>query len=407
MVKKLFIKSFPFVWLTGMLLPFLYILFLLNFKKVLSFFRNFNRYSAFFSVLLLLQFVSISLSVFYDFFSFPRLIGSLHNWVTFAFIPLGYSLLQDSAFRKYLMAKIHLPFIFLIFLISIGTTYSIIFQEQLIIPDIFSALNIGSPYTNVMFNRIDWFIFSYFPRTTVLSQYPNSTGLILMLLHSLLVISKWEKLTSFQKNISFVFLMGGCFMTGSRTFTLLSIILYLGSFLTNKNRIVIFLLFLLPVIFLSIGPAIEYLFSLRKGSNEMRTIIYNMSFDLMLETNFLLGLGIKPLLPENLGSYPMGSHSTYLGFFIRFGLLGGSILLFGFLYSIFKCGKYLLKILFLKHPYNSGKFYTFFSFIIFNCALFLEDLDAHELVTLLFGMFVWFFGNADEHFRKDTAPKEI
>lgn len=67
---------------------------------------------------------------------------------------------------------------------------------------------------------------------------------------------------------------------------------------------------------------LEQIFYSRSGSNSARFRIYTTSINMTLENSPLIGLGIKYML----GNYPLGSHSSYIGFFYKAGLIGTSII---------------------------------------------------------------------------------
>ncbi|MCR5507545.1 MAG: hypothetical protein K6F34_02540 [Lachnospiraceae bacterium] len=68
------------------------------------------------------------------------------------------------------------------------------------------------------------------------------------------------------------------------------------------------------------GVIIDKLINLRPGSNSDRMSIYRESIGRIRETSLLIGAGVKDM--NRAGVYPLGSHSTYLGFVYKSGILG-------------------------------------------------------------------------------------
>jgi hypothetical protein len=64
----------------------------------------------------------------------------------------------------------------------------------------------------------------------------------------------------------------------------------------------------------------------RSGSNSARFDIYKTSIQKVLDESPVIGIGIKYML----GSFPLGSHSTYIGLFYKSGILGIILWVFGF-----------------------------------------------------------------------------
>jgi hypothetical protein len=355
-------------------------------------FQKRNKTILFLSFFLLIQFLSLILSVRTDLFSIGRMLAHLHNIFAFCFIFFGYYLLSHSTYRSYLIKYIPKLFYWIILIIVVSSIYSILTKSELEYRGVLAFLGIDNKLTNVYFNRIDWFIFSSFPRTKVFGIYPNSTGLLLILLHALLISLCWNYWSSKKKHFSFFLLFFGCFMTGSRTFVILSLLLYTIFLTTSKLKLNLFLL-VIPVLALFSFPLLEYFLSLREGSNDARSNIYLASIALTMENGPLFGLGLKPILPNLNIPYPLGSHSTYIGYFTKCGLIGFTFIAGAVLYV---SGGYIKSLIHSFHRssmFERIRFYRYSSFILILVALILEDLDSYELLTFVFGMNLWMFDN--------------
>lgn len=108
----------------------------------------------------------------------------------------------------------------------------------------------------------------------------------------------------------------------------------------------------------------------RSGSSNTRFLIYRTSILKAIDDNFLIGSGIKVMM----GDYPLGSHSSYVGFFYKTGLLGlGAILV-----ALFR----IIKAVFLKHFRKNKMFLLGVGAILLAMAL--EDIDGADWLLVLF-----------------------
>ena len=112
----------------------------------------------------------------------------------------------------------------------------------------------------------------------------------------------------------------------------------------------------------------------REGSTSTRMLLYNLAFQMATEINIYTGIGVKPrgVLP-----LPIGSHSTWLGVFLKFGIVGVLLLCFFFI-SILKS---TIKLSFCDK--------TAFRYLVATCLMiflffFFEDIDAPQMVCFLF-----------------------
>lgn len=118
---------------------------------------------------------------------------------------------------------------------------------------------------------------------------------------------------------------------------------------------------------------IDRLLNMREGSNSTRMTIYKESLMAFISKPFW-GCGIK-----NIGStgLPLGSHSTYIGFLFKTGIIGTLVILTGFFIQI----KGLLEK--LKKGCYCEKLSIIFMLLIFAFAI-LEDIDGVDWLICLF-----------------------
>lgn len=176
------------------------------------------------------------------------------------------------------------------------------------------------------------------------------------------------------------------YLSGSRISKLLLIVLLyfiLINFLSNskkKWRILIILsifiiIFVLLIYGTQIGAKINQLLNSRAGSTTTRLKIYLESINITLKQSPIIGCGIK----DYIGDYPLGSHSTYIGFFYKTGFLGllfAMIGIFGFFKKIIKSNlDYMYKVCFIL-------------FLIMCCV---EDIDGANWLGILFFIIMGFY----------------
>ena len=77
------------------------------------------------------------------------------------------------------------------------------------------------------------------------------------------------------------------------------------------------------------------LFNARAGSNDARFSIYRLSLQKMWDTSPLIGCGIKNMITMGNGyQFPYGSHSMYIGFLYKVGIIGTILYLTGFVHIL-------------------------------------------------------------------------
>lgn len=120
------------------------------------------------------------------------------------------------------------------------------------------------------------------------------------------------------------------------------------------------------------SSAIQHLLNARAGSTSMRQDIYTKSIMMTIHKSPIIGNGIKV---EYLG-YPLGSHSTYIGFLYKSGILGAFFAGTGFVFLILH---------FLKSALigNTSIFFVV-CFVSLLSFLALEDIDGSDWSLIIF-----------------------
>ena len=215
-----------------------------------------------------------------------------------------------------------------------GTRFVGFFAYSNLIP-LFSIVSI--PFITDYFNKREIYSFGIIVLNFIFSYFANSrSGQIIMLFITAFFVYDYLKL-KVKKGIRKLYVL-----------IAVTIIAILGL-----------------VAFPYILAKINYMFSSRAASNSMRFAIYQNSIEKMIDNNPIIGMGIKDLYGDSI--YPYGSHSTYIGYFYKTGILGGCLYIQSIIIYLCRITKWKKRTL------------TDFVYFISAIALFfwmvLEDLD--------------------------------
>ncbi len=386
--NKYAIRSVFLSWLTGMLIPLLYLLFAFNVKKVLMTIKKPLGFYLF--IFVVLQATSVFLSPLYYFFTWERFFAIIHNIIAFLFLFLGYGIFSCQKYRDVLSGNIKSTFYTVSAIIVITSIYSLVTHQDLVFYGIPGLAGIETKFNMVSFNMMDWFIID-FPRTTVFSVYPNASGITVTLLYFLLIYFSFIKNKDAQILIPTICLCFAVLMTASRLYIVFSLVVLVLSFVKSREGLYR-LLMLIPIGLFLLAIIIPFILELREGSNNARSMIYHESLKYMLHINPVFGLGMKPRLLTNLGlPYPVGSHSTVIGYFVKNGFIGGLFILTGYLIVFLKYGLYLIQIIRKNINFDRVTFFLQSVFVIILFMTFSEDLDAYEVMMFYLGMALYVY----------------
>ena len=366
-----FFLYIPF-YLLGLALPWLYGL-LFYFKDGWGALKR-KRFGI--SVLVFLYVISLLLSVRYEFFTLGRFFASAHNLAVLLFIPVGYYLGQTRGIHLrtvqiflFALAAILLPYIIVSLFVDFNLKYGGLLS--------FFGEN---KYTRVVFS-LPYYLGNWkYSRIQFLAPYPTATAFFLVALNTYrnTLKGKLRHVDFFDVVVILIVIF-----TGAR-FLLVVIVLQIALKILMKNPSLLKMVLLMsPLVALLGFNLVLLVLESRAGSNSMRLKIYEESFKMMLAESPIIGIGIKPKLPEILGIYPLGSHSTINTFFFKTGILGGLVFLVLYFKSLLKRLRGLIKG-FLGKDYE--RMYIYFSQILFLLAIVFDDVDSDEFYAFCFGL---------------------
>lgn len=252
----------------------------------------------------------------------------------------------------------------------------------------FNKFNVGSLY---LFTT-DWFMGKPQLRFAGFFNYSNLVTLFYVIFFpiSLIYVGKNKKNII---TVSYIILsIIPIFISLSRSgfvIIIISYILTLIYFLYNKldrRLFIIAIIFILISIIIllvyynglsNLRNSILELINGREGSNGTRSYIYEESINITTLYSPIWGLGVKAI--SNTG-YPLGSHSTYIGFYYKAGIIG---LVFGSLALVLVT----LRLIFSRVKSLNYKMISIFLIIVIFMLIF-EDIDGENWLVVSYFILV-------------------
>ncbi|MBR3891587.1 MAG: O-antigen ligase family protein [Bacilli bacterium] len=180
---------------------------------------------------------------------------------------------------------------------------------------------------------------------------------------------------------------------GILAYLILIFMLYFLGIEYKRERIYFLLLGAPMIIVLAMSMIdINLIINYRPGSNRDRFDIYYYSIKSVVDGNIFnmfMGKGVKAYHTY----YPMGSHSTYLGFFYKMGITG----IVNAIFLVISCLKYILS----KRNYVGVVFLSVL-FVFFA----LEDMDGANWLLCVIAAFVAIAGQQNEENKKRLLEYE-
>lgn len=182
--------------------------------------------------------------------------------------------------------------------------------------------------TSISLAVVDWLFGEPYPRSSVMGPYPTAlAGLVLCLAPAVLLTPTDGRAAGLARIAALV--LGAVALLASLARTslfALAIGLLAARVIVYRDRKAMLLVACLVALGLAAASfeVVDALLASREGSNESRFELYAYSLGEVFWTNPIFGLGIKPR--AGVFDIPIGSHSTYLGAFVKTGFFGLSFL---------------------------------------------------------------------------------
>lgn len=238
----------------------------------------------------------------------------------------------------------------------------------------------------VIYTRLEYGFGEVIPRVVFLAEFPTTSALVLLMTYNCYLRTALKKISYSKLLFLDLLVLISVTYTQSRIMFLAYLFVLLAShaFIMHRNKSLrIFLYaafpFVLAIAVFSLIQVAELLSSYRASSGTARLESYWMGIKLAYENNFLFGLGIKPRVETLLG-IPIGSHSTFISSFVKFGVIG-------FLFSIFIFAVYpigcMVRILLHECKDDTPKFFALRSVPILVLWVSFQDIDAYVIASTL------------------------
>lgn len=318
------------------------------------------------------QIASVCISMFSDWFQGERLAPIIHNIIVYFIFVFSFAFMAMESIDYQKVAKVLKLFIVVNFLIC-----SLVY-----VASGGGEISYRGLVNSVSFSRVGYIFDDAGTRVSFLGFYVNSAAMLYCFMFFLFCALDSEE-SKLVYVLLYLFSLASVVMSGSRvvvvTMMLLPFIVFMRMALIRYIAILI-----VPLL---LWGSFEYgmfdvIYESRQGSSDTRTFIYESSLTLMFDNNYFTGLGIKPYLP--IIDFPIGSHSTYVGYLVKNGMLGGAFLILFFIFLV-------KNFIFSMSVVSSFKNYYVWVLILLGCFIFaFEDLDAFEFNAFLFGLLLGF-----------------
>lgn len=250
-----------------------------------------------------------------------------------------------------------------------------------------SEISINYPHQSITFIATDFIAESKFPRLSMLGDYANSAAIFITCCFFTLCTLDHNGNASKARVFLFAIMLLLVVFTGSRI-TLFVLLCFTPVVLSRNPKITIIFITIgaVTALFFLLSGLAEVILNARAGSSSMRERIYLTSINMVMNESPIFGMGYKPYIPG--WDYPLGSHSTPIGYLFKNGIYGLSIYLLCHLYFIIK----FLHASILSISNNSPradlrrKFISFYAINLMLVVFFFEDIDGTELNAISLGM---------------------
>ncbi len=346
-------------------------------------------------------FISIMLSIAIDGFSTRHFasFNNLYAWINGLLITIfmyniktkDVSFLKENLPRVYLVLSVFIGLLFISGLVLYNKGYVNIEFPSLIQHFIsnFGKYQLLEDSTKIKIVKESYIFNIPVPRFSIMSPYANAYGALGLLIVPFLLFefTKSKGVKKWLVLILLILTVASVFFSFSRTaiiILLFGLAFYVYSKIERYKRIMLVFIFL-SLVFLSLGLIYEIFITIlyaREGSSWDRFRLYMYSIEYIFNQNPIIGIGIKPFVDEF--NIPVGSHSTYIGAFVKTGILGFSLIVMYMLLLTKKCFEAIrYGDTFLTH--------ISLSLVSLNLWSLTEDIDAPHLVNFLYFLHLGLF----------------
>lgn len=385
-----FILKYQFIfWALGLYVLSFYFVFALSTKRIVRHFQKKDIFFGFLVLFFLLQFFSSLISPLGSYYSFSRFLVIFHNILVFGGLIIGYVSFGSESMGQFIMKKGKSWFYLMAILCVSVFIYFFVFKSVIQYPGIITVVTgIENSFTIVEFNAIGNFFGLPFPRSQILGLFSNTTSILLFIFYAIFLLNNENNYSGMKMFFSAALLLIAVITTGSRIAIVLATLFIPFSFVKSTKELVIITLSGLALFFVVYQlDIVNVILESRGSSNNLRFKLYEVSVQMFLQDNPFTGLGLKPRPEIFYGEFPVGSHSTMLGYFVKSGILAGACYLIFHLYLFVNLG-----VNFIKGLQGRLKDFAKFKFQIivnFVFILFLfDDMDSYEPIGFYTGYLI-------------------
>ena len=383
------LSCYPVAWFLGAGIPFLYLYFFINFSSLVNLYRKSHVVIWLFLVFFFYQLATTFHAVFNMHIDPIRVVAIFHNYVVFLFVILGISLCKKREFQEYVRGRILRYAVFFMLISILFYFFAVYFSSGTISYNgVIERVTIVSPgYT----------FGDTIPRLSIFGTFYNTTAIASVSIFGIYLIARAQSDSILTRVLLWLMSLIVCALTGSRICVFAVLVLFPFMFRLNRFYLLfLFFSFLGALYFVFKYDFVDLVLNARSGSTGMRAFIYSLSIDTVMDRSPIFGMGHKPYVQE-IPDYPLGSHSSLVGYFFKNGFVGlFFVLSFYFFLMISTIMRFFRLIVSSKHVgANELSFKSSLVLLLVSVVFLFEDLDAFELNALLFGFIVGLFFYAD------------
>ncbi len=352
-----------------------------------------------------------------------RYIAAFNNmsvlFVGYCYYSLVVNILLSSSNNFFMLWRSVFPISIVYILLSIVLFYFVAGDSSasVVVPTFLGLVTPDAPgllgqYQKAILVSSNWFMGEDHSRLFILAPYATGAAIVGCCAAFISLAYLHRRGLGLSGRVLFLLVMFvGVMLTLSRA-TIAGYILAMAvvSFSALSFRLLVLLLPMIPVFIVLIFPyfmgVLDAGLESRQGSTDTRMFSYMLSFKIVMEENILTGIGVKPRFEHML--IPVGSHSTFVGLFVRGGALALVFAIFFFiLVPSYRCLQIYKARLTQSDVLSKEGIYIVACYIC--CALFLifQDVDAYPTLCVLVLVTIATLESVARTLIKESAPALI